>query len=185
MDKGSQEAQKAAEKQKAAAAAAAQSGLDSFLAEVEKKKKVNVLDKSKADWQVGRGRRMGLRGAAGGAAGLGARRACAAVARIGTGAAAGSAVAADPWDPPRTARHPEHHRRRRHHHTHNHRHHHHHHPQTFKAGDAAVGDELESYKRSSGQYLDKQDFLKRAELREYELERDKRLAGDVRNRGRL
>jgi hypothetical protein len=30
-----------------------------------------------------------------------------------------------------------------------------------------------------------QDFLKRAELREYELERDKRLASDVRLRGRL
>lgn len=30
-----------------------------------------------------------------------------------------------------------------------------------------------------------QDFLQRAELREYELERDKRLASDVRLRGRL
>jgi hypothetical protein len=30
-----------------------------------------------------------------------------------------------------------------------------------------------------------QDFLKRAELREYELERDKRLQSDVRLRGRL
>lgn len=30
-----------------------------------------------------------------------------------------------------------------------------------------------------------QDFLKRAELREYEIERDKRLASDVRLRGRL
>jgi hypothetical protein len=30
-----------------------------------------------------------------------------------------------------------------------------------------------------------QDFLKRAELREYEQERDKRLASDVRLRGRL
>ena len=29
------------------------------------------------------------------------------------------------------------------------------------------------------------DFLKKAELREYELERDKRLAGDVRLRNRL
>ncbi len=48
-----------------------------------------------------------------------------------------------------------------------------------------MDEELESYKKSSGQYLDKQDFLKRAELREYELERDKRLAGDMRNRGRL
>ena len=30
-----------------------------------------------------------------------------------------------------------------------------------------------------------QEFLKRAELREYEIERDKRLASDVRLRGRL
>jgi hypothetical protein len=29
------------------------------------------------------------------------------------------------------------------------------------------------------------DFLKRAELREYEQERDRRLASDVRTRGRL
>ncbi len=29
------------------------------------------------------------------------------------------------------------------------------------------------------------DFLKRADLREYEAERDKRLAADVRTRGRL
>lgn len=35
------------------------------------------------------------------------------------------------------------------------------------------------------QYLDKQAFLKDAELRQYEQERDRRLASDVRNRGRL
>ena len=35
------------------------------------------------------------------------------------------------------------------------------------------------------QYLDKQAFLKQAELREYEKDRDRRLASDVRNRGRL
>jgi len=40
-------------------------------------------------------------------------------------------------------------------------------------------------RRSDKQFLDKQDFLKRAELREYEIERDKRLASDVRLRGRL
>jgi hypothetical protein len=34
-------------------------------------------------------------------------------------------------------------------------------------------------------YSPPQDFLKRAELREYELERDKRLQSDVRLRGRL
>ena len=33
--------------------------------------------------------------------------------------------------------------------------------------------------------LQEQDFLKRAELREYEIERDARLASDVRSRGRL
>lgn len=35
------------------------------------------------------------------------------------------------------------------------------------------------------QYLEKKDFLQRAELREYEQERDKRLASDMRTRGRL
>ena len=35
------------------------------------------------------------------------------------------------------------------------------------------------------QYLEKKEFLQRAELREYEQERDKRLASDVRTRGRL
>ena len=43
----------------------------------------------------------------------------------------------------------------------------------------------EAHKRSGVQYLDRQEFLKRTELREYELERDKRLASDVRTRGRL
>ena len=47
-----------------------------------------------------------------------------------------------------------------------------------------VQEELEAYKKSSNKYLDRQDFLKRAELREYEIERDKRLAGDMRTRGR-
>jgi hypothetical protein len=48
-----------------------------------------------------------------------------------------------------------------------------------------VEEELEAYKRSGGQYLDKVDFLKRAELAEYEKERDLRLGADVRSRGRL
>jgi hypothetical protein len=48
-----------------------------------------------------------------------------------------------------------------------------------------VEDELEAYKKSSDKYLDKVDFLKRAELREYEKERDSRMAGDIRSRGRL
>ena len=55
----------------------------------------------------------------------------------------------------------------------------------LKAGDAALEEELEAHKRSGAQYLDKQEFLKRTELREYELERDKRLASDMRTRGRL
>lgn len=57
--------------------------------------------------------------------------------------------------------------------------------QGAKAADTTMEEELEAHKRSGQQYLDKQDFLKRAELREYEQERDKRLAADVRLRGRL
>jgi hypothetical protein len=57
--------------------------------------------------------------------------------------------------------------------------------QDYKAADTAVEEELEAHKRSGAQYLDRQEFLKRTELREYELERDKRLAADVRTRGRL
>ncbi|WIA40691.1 hypothetical protein OEZ86_004387 [Tetradesmus obliquus] len=104
VDRDSKEAQRAAEKQKAAAAAG---GLDAFLQQIESKKKVTVLDKTKMDWQ---------------------------------GA---------------------------------------------KAADAGLQEELEAHRRSDKQYLERQDFLKRAELREYELERDKRLASDVRLRGRL
>ena len=55
----------------------------------------------------------------------------------------------------------------------------------FKDGAAEVKDELETYKKSSDKYLDKVDFLKRAELREYEAEREKRLQADMRSRGRL
>ena len=50
---------------------------------------------------------------------------------------------------------------------------------------AQVEDELEAYKKSNDKYLDKVDFLKRAELRQYEKERDARLGGDVRSRARL
>ncbi len=57
--------------------------------------------------------------------------------------------------------------------------------QEYKKTDASVEEELEAYKKSSDKYLDKVDFLKRSELREYEQERDKRLASDVRTRGRL
>lgn len=102
VDKGSKDAAKLAEKQKAPA-----SGLDAFLAEVEKKKTVTVLNKSKMDWR------------------------------------------------------------------------------DYKASNQVVEEELEAYKKSSDKYTDKVQFLARAELREYEADRDKRLAGDVRNRGRL
>ena len=48
-----------------------------------------------------------------------------------------------------------------------------------------IEDELEDYKKSGDKYLEKVDFLKRAELREYEKERDQRLGSNMRNRGRL
>ena len=54
----------------------------------------------------------------------------------------------------------------------------------FKKADTQIEQELDAYKKSGGKYLDKVDFLKRTELREYEAERDQRLAGDIRNRGR-
>ena len=53
-----------------------------------------------------------------------------------------------------------------------------------KEGDAEMEEDLEKHKRGKT-YLEEQDFLKRAELREYELERDARLNADVRTRGRL
>jgi hypothetical protein len=83
------------------------SGLDKFLAELETKKKVNIIDKSKMDWDK------------------------------------------------------------------------------LKASDQQMEEELEMHKKSSNRYLDKVDFLKKAELREYEIERDKRLQGDVRLRSRV
>ncbi|EFN58400.1 hypothetical protein CHLNCDRAFT_19583 [Chlorella variabilis] len=55
----------------------------------------------------------------------------------------------------------------------------------FKKADDTIDEELEMHKRSGDQYLDKQAFLQQADLREYEKERDRRLASDVRNRGRL
>ncbi|KAG2483019.1 hypothetical protein HYH03_018099 [Edaphochlamys debaryana] len=105
VDRDSKEAQKAAAR--ASAPVAPSSGLDALLAEVEKKKKVSVLDKTKADWS------------------------------------------------------------------------------TYKRAHMDVDEELEMHKKGADQYLDKQNFLKRAELREYEKERDARLASDVRTRGRL
>ena len=45
--------------------------------------------------------------------------------------------------------------------------------------------ELEAYRKSSTKYLDKVDFLSRADQREYEQDRDRRLGSDIRTRGRL
>lgn len=99
---GSREAKQAAKRD----AAAKGGGLDSVLLQMEKAKKLNVLDKSKMDWKE------------------------------------------------------------------------------VKEGDAEMEEDLERHKKGKT-YLEEQDFLKRAELREYEIERDARLAGDVRTRGRL
>ncbi len=56
---------------------------------------------------------------------------------------------------------------------------------SFGLLDLQVDEELEGYKKSGEKYLDKVDFLKRAELRQYEKERDQRLGQDMRSRGRL
>lgn len=53
-----------------------------------------------------------------------------------------------------------------------------------KKADAQLEEELEAYKKSGAKYLDKVDFLKRSELREYEAERDQRLQNDMRTRAR-
>lgn len=55
----------------------------------------------------------------------------------------------------------------------------------YKKTDDQVQEELEVHKRSGATYLGKKEFLGRAEVKEYERERDQRLASDVRNRGRL
>ena len=55
----------------------------------------------------------------------------------------------------------------------------------FKKTDDTVDEELAAHKRSGTTYLEKQAFLGRADVAEYEKERDQRLASDVRNRGRL
>lgn len=51
--------------------------------------------------------------------------------------------------------------------------------------DEKLDEELDTYKKSSNKYLDKVHFLKEAEYKEYERERDMKLKSDVRNRGRL
>jgi hypothetical protein len=55
----------------------------------------------------------------------------------------------------------------------------------YKKTDDTVEEELEAHKRSGTTYLEKKEFLSKADLAEYERERDQRLASDVRNRGRL
>eukprot|EP00890_Picochlorum_soloecismus_P001477 jgi/Picsp_1/232/NSC_00231-R1_protein len=56
---------------------------------------------------------------------------------------------------------------------------------SFKNKDEEIQEELEVHKKSGSTYLEKKDFLSRADYAEYERERDRKLASDVRNRGRL
>nr|CAB3477085.1 unnamed protein product [Digitaria exilis] len=46
----------------------------------------------------------------------------------------------------------------------------------YKEENRGVEEELDAYKKSSNQYLDKQSFLQRADYREFERERDARLS---------
>ncbi|QDZ24401.1 BCNT-C domain-containing protein [Chloropicon primus] len=55
----------------------------------------------------------------------------------------------------------------------------------YKRENKQVQEELNDYAKGGERYTEKQDFLKRAEIREYEIERDTRLAASTRNRGRL
>ncbi|XP_074286342.1 uncharacterized protein LOC141611655 [Silene latifolia] len=52
----------------------------------------------------------------------------------------------------------------------------------FKEENKGLEDELDAYKKSSNQYLDKVSFLSRADYREYERERDARLAQQAKRR---
>ncbi|GKV06819.1 hypothetical protein SLEP1_g18655 [Rubroshorea leprosula] len=52
----------------------------------------------------------------------------------------------------------------------------------FKEENKGLEDELDAYKKSSNQYLDKVSFLERTDLREFERERDARLALHARRR---
>lgn len=53
----------------------------------------------------------------------------------------------------------------------------------FKEEHKGMEDELDAYKKSSNKYLDKVSFLQRADLREFERERDARLAMSRRRPG--
>lgn len=52
----------------------------------------------------------------------------------------------------------------------------------FKEENHGLENELDAYKKSSNQYLDRVSFLQRTDLREYERERDARLAVQARRR---
>lgn len=52
----------------------------------------------------------------------------------------------------------------------------------FKEENKGMEDELDAYKKSSNQYLDKVSFLQRADYREFERERDARLAVQARRK---
>ncbi|XP_057773144.1 uncharacterized protein LOC130992506 [Salvia miltiorrhiza] len=52
----------------------------------------------------------------------------------------------------------------------------------FKEENKGMEDELDAYKKSSNQYLDKVSFLQRADYREFERERDVRLASQARRK---
>ena len=55
----------------------------------------------------------------------------------------------------------------------------------FKKLDRTANEELVAHANSNKKYLDKVDFLKRAELNEYEQETAARMKGDIRLRGNL
>lgn len=52
----------------------------------------------------------------------------------------------------------------------------------FKDENKGLEEELDAYKKSSNQYLDKVSFLERTDYREFERERDARLASQARRR---
>jgi hypothetical protein len=55
----------------------------------------------------------------------------------------------------------------------------------FKSSNKDIQEELHEYNKSSSKYLEKQAFLKQAELTEYEQQRNARLAADMRTRSRV
>jgi len=55
----------------------------------------------------------------------------------------------------------------------------------YKRDNKQVDEELQTYAKGGKTYTERQDFLKRTEMREYEIERDQRLNSSARTRGRL